>query len=139
MREEKTLVIIKPDAVKRKLVGEIIKTYESKGLVIEKMAFGLLDSEKLRAHYKEHKGKSFYSRLIEFMRSGPAIALLLSGMDAIETVRVLNGATNYLEASPGSIRGRFAYDMTENLVHGSDGVESASRELDIWFSNEASL
>lgn len=139
MKYEKTLVIIKPDAVRRKLMGDIIKAYESKGLTIDKMVFGMLEHEKLTRHYQEHIGKNFYDSLLNFMRSGPAVVMVLSGNDAVESVRAINGATHYLKAAPGSIRGRFAYDLTENLVHGSDCTESALRECEIWFSDEALL
>ncbi|HAS73421.1 MAG TPA: nucleoside-diphosphate kinase [Clostridiales bacterium UBA8960] len=130
---EKTLVLIKPDAVKRQLVGEIIKTYEGKGLIIEKMKMIYAEDEKLKAHYAIHSQKPFYNRLLDFMKSGPVVAMALSGANAIEMVRILNGNTNPCLAESGSIRGRYASDVTENCVHGSDSLASAEREIQIWF------
>lgn len=133
MSLERTLVIIKPDAVRRRLIGEIIKTYEEKGLNIEKLKMLRADDETLKAHYMSHLHKPFYDRLFKFMQSGPVIAMVLNGSNAIEMVRILNGATNPCEAVSGSIRGRFATDVTENCVHSSDSIESAEREIEIWF------
>lgn len=135
---EKTLVIIKPDAVKRGLVGAILTAYESKGLKIIKMKFGIPQMNLLKRHYSEHEGKAFYDKLLTFMQSGEAVFMVLAGEKAIETVRYVNGATHYLEAENGSIRGQYAFDLTENLVHGSDGPVSAKREIEIWFGPESS-
>ncbi len=132
---EQTLVIIKPDAVKRQLVGELIQIYEKKGLIIEDMSYGIASLEALEAHYAEHKGKSFYDNLLSFMQSGPSLVMALSGKDAIQVVRKLNGATQFLEAECGSIRGQYALDVTQNVVHGSDSPESAAREIAIWFKS----
>lgn len=139
MEIEKTLVILKPDAIKRRLVGEIIKKYEDNDLKIETMIWLYASDALLKAHYYEHIGKPFYPELKEFMQSGPVIVMVLSGEDAITRVRKINGATNYREADCGSIRGHFAHDLTQNLVHGSDSEQSAQREIAIWFSEGESL
>lgn len=131
---EKTLVLIKPDAVERKLVGDIVTRYESKNLTIDDIKFFSGDrKELLEIHYEEHKGKGFYDELIEFMNSGKLIAIVASGENAIDTVRKINGKTHFMEAELGSIRGDYAYSLTKNLVHGSDSLESAGREISIWF------
>ncbi len=133
MNIQKTLVIIKPDAVKRNLVGEIIKLYEIKGMKISQMTMLTATDSLLEAHYSAHIDKPFYKKLLAFMTSGPMIVLVLEGPDAIEVVRKINGATSYLEAECGSIRGLYAHDVTENCVHGSDSEENALREINIWF------
>jgi nucleoside-diphosphate kinase len=134
MAFEKTLVLIKPDAVKRKLIGTLLKMYEEKGLEIEQIKSVFATEEQLARHYQAHIGKDFYPRLMTFMKSGMMIAIVLSGEQAIEIVRGVNGATDYLKADMGSIRGRFANGYTENCVHGSDSLESAEIEIDIWFN-----
>ena len=136
---QQTLVIIKPDAVKRGLVGEIIGRYERKGLTIGKIKLLKPTSELLNEHYSEHVHKSFFNKLIEFMSSGEAVVMILEGVDAVDVVRTINGATHYKDALPGTIRGAYALDLTENLVHGSDSCESAKREIEIWFRSEALL
>ncbi len=133
LKIEKTLVIIKPDGVKRSLVGKIIEHYESKNLKIEAMKFIMASEEILSQHYAEHVGKPFYDGLMSFMTSGPVVVMVLSGANAVESVRKINGETDALKADMGSIRGQYAYDKTENLVHGSDSLESAEREISIWF------
>lgn len=135
MKKEKTLVLIKPDAVKRHLVGEIIKQYEDNDLDIEALKWLYATDSMLKAHYYEHIGKPFYPELKAFMQSGPMIAIVLTGMEAVSRVRKINGATNYKDADCGSIRGHYAHDLTQNLVHGSDSVESAQKEIAIWFSD----
>ncbi len=134
MNSQKTLVIIKPDAVKRGLVGEIIHLYEIKGLKIMRMSMLTASDEALQAHYSEHIGKAFYDILMTFMKSGPMVVLIIEGEEAIEVVRKINGATNHLEADYGTIRGLYALSVTENCVHGSDSVESALKEMAIWFN-----
>lgn len=134
MTFEKTLVLIKPDAVKRKLIGTILKMYEEKGLEIVQIKSIYATDDQLARHYQAHSEKDFYPRLIAFMKSGMMLAIVLSGERAVETVRLVNGATDYLKADMGSIRGRFASGYTENCVHGSDSVESAQIECDIWFN-----
>lgn len=133
MRIEKTLVIIKPDAVKRKLIGKIVSVYEEKGLSIDKMALLMAEDSKLEQHYRIHAEKSFYPQLMAFMKSGPMVVLSVSGENAIDLVRRLNGATNPCESEVGSIRGRFAISATFNCVHGSDSFENAENEHRIWF------
>lgn len=130
---EKTLVLIKPDAVYRRLVGAILTHYEDNRLTIDALKWSMPDEALLSEHYKEHVDKPFYPKLIHFMQSGPMIALVLSGVDAVERVRKINGATYYINADCGSIRGKYASDATQNLVHGSDSIESANREINIWF------
>jgi len=133
---EQTLVIIKPDGVKRGLVGEIIKRYEAKQLHLLKMHMLMPTREMLEKHYAEHVGKPFFENLIAFMRSGEVVVMVLEGPDAISIVRKINGATKYLEAEMGTVRGDYATDTTANLVHGSDSVKSAQREMDIWFKED---
>lgn len=135
MTIEKTLVLIKPDAVERKLVGEIIKQYEDNDLKIESLKWLYASDDLIKTHYYEHIGKPFYPELKTFMQSGPMIAIVLSGEEAIARVRKINGATNYKEADCGSIRGHYAHDLTQNLVHGSDTVHSAEKEIAIWFGD----
>lgn len=134
MNIQKTLVIIKPDAVKRGLVGEILKKYESKGLNIRQMKMLIASESRLEAHYSAHVGKPFYGNLLVFMKSGPLIVLVLEGPDSVEVVRKINGATHYLEAECGSIRGLYALSVTENCVHSSDSEENALKEIEIWFN-----
>lgn len=130
---EKTLVLIKPDAVKRKLIGRIISVYEKKGLHICAVKILIPSKEIAEEHYDEHKGKAFFPSLIEFLRSGEVCAMIIEGENAVEAVRKINGATDPLSAETGSIRGTYALSKSENCVHGSDSKESAIREIKIWF------
>ena len=131
---DRTLVICKPDAVERGLVGEIIGRLESKGLAIAAAELRSLDADTLSRHYEEHIGKGFYDDLVAFMSRSPAMVLVVEGAeDTFAVVRTLMGTTNPREAAPGTIRGDFGLIMTENLVHGSDSVESAEREIGIFF------
>ncbi|MBR12651.1 MAG: nucleoside-diphosphate kinase [Acidimicrobiaceae bacterium] len=131
---DRTLVICKPDAVERGLVGEIIGRLESKGLTIAAAELRSLDADTLSRHYAEHIGKGFYDDLVAFMSRSPAMVLVVEGAeDTFAVVRTLMGTTNPREAAPGTIRGDFGLIMTENLVHGSDSVESAEREIGIFF------
>lgn len=130
---ENTFIMIKPDGVRRGLVGEVIGRLERKGLSLEKMRMLTVDEELARRHYAEHVEKSFFPELLEFVTSGPVVAMEWSGPSAVEAARTLMGPTNPVSAPPGSIRGDFALIITENIVHGSDSVESAERELSIWF------
>lgn len=134
MAIEKTLVLLKPDAVKRKLIGSLIKMYEDKGLEIEQIKSIYPTDDQLERHYQVHKGKDFYPRLMTFMKSGMLIAMVIKGVQAVEVVRAINGATDYLKADMGSIRGKYASDYTENCVHGSDSLENANNEIKIWFN-----
>ena len=130
----RTLVLLKPDAVERNLVGEILSRFEAKGLKIAAMELRTLDSAILARHYEEHHGKGFYAELVTFMSRGPIVALAIEGpQDTWEIVRAMMGATNPRAAAPGTIRGDLGTLFTENLVHGSDSSESAARELEIFF------
>ena len=130
----RTLVLLKPDAVERNLVGEILGRFEAKGLKIAAMELRKLDADTLARHYEEHKGKGFYAELVAFMSRGPVVALALEGPeDTWEIVRAMMGATNPHTAAPGTIRGDLGTLFTENLVHGSDSAASAARELEIFF------
>lgn len=132
----RTLVLLKPDAVERKLVGEIISRFERKGLTIAAMQHRQLDSAILERHYEEHKGKGFYNELVSFMSRGPVVALVVEGPeDTWQIVRAMMGATNPRDAAQGTIRGDLGTIFTENLVHGSDSAVSAEREIGIFFPN----
>ena len=130
---ERTLVLIKPDAVRRGLIGEILTRYEHKGLAILAMDQRQVDPALSDAHYAEHIEKPFYPALREFITGGAVIALVLGGDSAVDVVRAINGATDGRKAAPGSIRGDLALSTSENLVHGSDSGESAVREIALWF------
>lgn len=130
---ERTLVLIKPDAVRRGLIGEILARYERRGLSIVAMDLRVIDAELADAHYAEHVNKGFYPELRAFITGGPLVALVLEGDSAIDVVRTMNGATNASKADPGTVRGDLALSTSENLVHASDSAESAKRELDLWF------
>lgn len=129
-----TLVLLKPDAVERGLVGAIVSRFEAKGLRIARMELRTLDAGVLARHYEEHVSKPFYPDLVAFMSRGPVVAMVVEGpADAWEVVRSMMGATNPVKAAPGTIRGDLGLEMTENLVHGSDSAESAAREIAIFF------
>ena len=130
---ERTLVLIKPDAVRRGLVGEIIGRFERKGLTIDAMTLRAMDVDLADQHYAEHVDKAFYPPLKEFMTGGPLVALVLSGDQAIDVVRALVGATDGRKAAAGTIRGDLSLSNRENLVHASDSVDSAKREIGLWF------
>jgi nucleoside-diphosphate kinase len=131
---DRTLVLLKPDAVERGLVGEILSRFERKGLRLVALDLRSLDADTLDRHYAEHVGKGFYADLVAFMSRGPVVALVLEGPeDTWEVVRSMMGATNPRKAAPGTIRGDLGILFTENLVHGSDGPESAQREMGIFF------
>lgn len=132
---ERTLVLIKPDAVKRGLIGEILSRYERKGLTIVAMDLRTIDPSLADAHYAEHVDKPFYPALREFVTGGPLVALVLEGDQAIEIVRRMNGATDSRQAEPGTVRGDLSTSKSQNLVHASDSPESAKRELELWFPN----
>jgi nucleoside-diphosphate kinase len=133
---DRTLVLLKPDAVERGLIGQILSRFETKGLKVVAMDLRTLDADTLARHYEEHVGKGFYADLVEFMSRGPVVALALEGpQDTWEVVRAMKGATNPLKSAPGTIRGDFGTLFTENLVHGSDSLDSATRELGIFFPN----
>ena len=131
---DRTLVLLKPDAVERKLTGEIISRFEAKNLDIVAMEQRTLDADTLAKHYEEHVGKGFYGELVEFMSRGPVVAMVVEGPeDTWQVVRTMMGTTNPRDAAPGTIRGDLGILFTENLVHGSDSLESATREIGIFF------
>ena len=130
---ERTLIILKPDAVQRGLAGEILNRLERRGLKIAGMKMMQVSPELAKEHYAEHVGKPFYNGLIEYITSSPVVVLVLEGKNAVAISRSTIGATNPANAAPGTIRGDLAIELTENLVHGSDGPESAAREIGIFF------
>jgi nucleoside-diphosphate kinase len=130
---ERTLVLCKPDAVERGLVGEVVDRLERKGLRLVAMDLRVLDEAVAKAHYAEHEGKPFFDGLVEFIVSGPLVAICVEGLDAVAAVRTLMGPTNPVAAPPGSIRGDYGLDIGRNLVHGSDSAASAARELELFF------
>ncbi len=131
--QQRSFVLIKPDAVRRGLVGAILARFESKGLRIVALEQRTVTGELADQHYAEHVSKDFYPPLRTFITSGPSVALVLEGDEVIEAVRLLNGATDGRKAAPGTIRGDYALSNRENLVHGSDSPESAAREIALWF------
>ncbi|HEX6247431.1 MAG TPA: nucleoside-diphosphate kinase [Nocardioidaceae bacterium] len=130
---QRTLVLLKPDAVRRGLVGNILSRFEAKGLSIVAMELRTVDAAKADEHYAEHVEKDFYPPLREFVTSGPLVAAVLEGDAAVDVVRAINGATDGRKAAPGTVRGDLSLSNRENLVHGSDSPESAEREIKIWF------
>jgi nucleoside-diphosphate kinase len=133
---ERTLVLIKPDAIKRRLAGEILARFERRGLELRAAKLVRVDRALAEEHYSEHSEKPFFGELVEFITSGPTLALVLEGDGAIAVVRTTMGATNPTDADPGTIRGDLALAMPDNLVHGSDSPESAEREIALWFSDD---
>jgi len=132
---ERTLLVIKPDGVERRLVGEIISRIERKGLTVAALQMRIVGEELARRHYAEHDGKPFFGSLLEFITSGPLVAAIVEGPRAVAAVRQLVGATDPVEkAAPGTIRGDFGLETQFNLVHGSDSTESAEREIALWFA-----
>jgi nucleoside-diphosphate kinase len=136
MATESTLLIVKPDGVRRGLVGEVMRRVEAKGLTIEEMKLFTIDRATAEEHYGEHRERPFFGELVDFITSGPTLALVLEGEGAIKTVRATMGATNPADAAPGTIRGDLSLSMPDNLVHGSDSPESAEREIGLWFPDE---
>jgi len=130
---DRTLILVKPDAFARNLTGEIVARFERKGLRIAALRYMTLDRQTAEQHYAEHQGKSFFEELVTFITSGPLVAMVLEGQDAVKAARQVIGATNPLEAVAGSIRGDFAIEVGQNMVHGSDSPESAEREADLFF------
>ena len=133
MTEDRTLVLCKPDAVERGLVGEIVGRIERKGLTIVALELRTVDAGTAKRHYAEHEGKPFFDDLVAFITRSPVVAMVIEGPDAWKVLRTMMGATNPREAAPGTIRGDLAIELTENLVHGSDGPESAAREIALFF------
>jgi nucleoside-diphosphate kinase len=135
MATETTLVLIKPDAVRRGLVAEILGRFERRGFRIRGLRQLVLSQDLAQRHYAEHEGKPFFGELVDFITGGPLVAIALEGPDAIATVRTMMGATDPLKSALGTIRGDLALELSENVVHGSDSPESASRELEIFFAD----
>ena len=130
---ERTLILVKPDAFARNLTGEIIARFERKGLKLAALKLETLTRATAQQHYAEHDGKPFFGELVEFITSGPLVAMVFEGDSAVEAARQVIGATNPLQSAPGSIRGDFATSIGANMVHGSDSTESATREIGIFF------
>jgi nucleoside-diphosphate kinase len=130
---QRTLVLLKPDAVRRGLVGDIVGRFEAKGLSLVALELRTIATEQADRHYAEHVDRDFYPPLRQFITSGPLVAVVLEGDEAVDVVRAINGATDGRKAAPGSIRGDLSLSNRENLVHGSDSVESANREIALWF------
>ena len=130
---DRTLILVKPDAFARNLTGEIIARFERKGLRLAALKLMTATEDLAKQHYAEHDGKPFFGELVEFITSGPLVAMVLEGQDAVKAARQVIGATNPLEAATGSIRGDFATEVGKNMVHGSDSDESATREANLFF------
>jgi len=128
--------MVKPDGVQRNLVGEVIKRFEKKGIKIVALKLMQIPREMAEKHYGEHKAKPFFGELVDFITSGPVVAMVLEGKDVVPMVRAMMGATNPLNAAPGTIRGDFAINISNNVVHGSDSPESAEREINLFFKPE---
>lgn len=133
MSDTRTLILCKPDAVRLRLVGEIVSRIEAKQLTITAMELRTLDEATAKRHYAEHDGKGFFGELVDFITGGPLVAMVVEGPEAWKVMRTLIGSTNPRDAAPGTIRGDLAIEMGENLVHGSDGADSAEREIAIFF------
>lgn len=133
MSQQSTFIMVKPDGVRRGLIGEIICRFERKGLTLDKIRVLTIDEDLARRHYAEHVEKPFFPELLAFITSGPVVAMQWSGENAVAVARKIMGATNPQEAEPGTIRGDYGLVVTENLVHGSDSPESAARELALFF------
>ena len=132
---QKTLVIIKPDGVQRRLIGKIINRFDEKGLEIVGLKMTVISEELAKEHYSDHDGRDYYEQLVKFMTSGPVVMMVLRGMKAIAVTRKLMGSTFGHEAEPGTIRGDFAISKRFNLIHGSDSEESATKEISLFFEN----
>lgn len=133
---QRTLAIIKPDAVQRRLIGKIISRFEEKGLEIIALKMTIISEDLAKKNYSVHEGKDYFEKLVKFMTSGPVVILVLRGENAIEVIRKLMGSTSGHEADPGTIRGDYAMSGRFNLIHGSDSVESAENEISLFFKNE---
>jgi nucleoside-diphosphate kinase len=133
---ERTLVLVKPNGVARGLIGEVVSRLERRGFEIKAARMLVVSQDLAERHYAEHVGKPFYADLVDFITSGPVFAMVVQGPSAISVVRAMMGATNPLNAAPGTVRGDFALDMGQNVVHSSDGPESAEREIGLFFAPE---
>lgn len=136
---ERTFVMVKPDGVQRGLVGEIIQRIERKGFKIVAMKLAVMPLEKARAHYAEHEGKKFFGDLVGFITSGPSVSMVVEGKGVVTAMRKINGSTNPADAMPGTIRGDLGIDMGRNVIHGSDSLASAAREIDLHFTESEIL
>lgn len=136
MTVERTLVLVKPNGVARGLIGEIIARFERRGFALKASRMLQVDRDLATRHYEEHVGKSFFEELVAFITSGPIMAMVVEGPAAVRVVRTMMGTTNPIDAAPGTIRGDYALDMGENVVHGSDSVESAGREIALYFRSD---
>jgi nucleoside-diphosphate kinase len=136
MASESTLILVKPDAMKRGLAGQILSRFETRGLELRAAKLVRVDRDLAERHYDVHRDKPFFGELVEFIISGPTLALVLEGEGAIATCRRTIGGTNPADAEPGSIRGDLALSMPDNLVHGSDSIETAEQEIALWFSDD---
>jgi nucleoside-diphosphate kinase len=132
---QQTFVMVKPDGVRRRLIGEVLRRIEAKGYTIREMKLFTIDDSLAKKHYAEHTEKPFFGELVDFITSGPSVAMVVEGPNAIAGMRQLMGATDPLDAVPGSIRGDFAAAITENIVHGSDSPDSAEREINLFFGS----
>ena len=133
---ERTFIMVKPDGVRRRLIGEVVRRIEAKGYDIKEMKMFTIDRPLAEEHYGEHVDRPFFGELVDFITSGPTLAAVVEGEGAIKTVRTMMGATNPADAAPGTIRGDLSLSMPDNLVHGSDSPESAEREIRLWFGDE---
>ena len=131
--KQRTLVLVKPDGVRRGLIGEVVRRIEAKGFTVAEMKLFTIDEDLAARHYAEHTEKPFFGELVSFITSGPVVAMVVEGIDAVAGMRQIMGATNPLDAVPGSIRGDFATVITKNIVHGSDSPQSAEREVGLFF------
>ncbi len=131
--QQSTFIMVKPDGVRRGLVGEVIRRIEAKGYELSEMKLFTIGEDLAREHYQEHSDKPFFGELVSFITSGPVVAMVVSGSDAVSGMRQIMGATDPLDAAPGSIRGDYATVITENIVHGSDSPSSAEREIKLFF------
>ena len=136
MKKERTFVMIKPDAVQRGLIGEIITRFEKKGIKLIAMKLVQVDRELAEKHYGIHKGKPFFEPTVQYITSSPVVAMVLEGINAIEMVRNMMGKTNPQEANPGTIRGDYGQFIGRNIVHGSDGADTAEFEINLWFTKK---
>jgi nucleoside-diphosphate kinase len=134
MAVERTFFLIKPNGVERGLVGEIVARIERRGLVIRGLKLMQVSTELAEAHYEEHRERPFFGELVDFITSGPVVAMVVEGQSAISVMRTMIGATNPVDAAPGTIRGDYALEMGENICHGSDAPESAEREIELYFT-----
>ncbi len=134
--KEQTFAMIKPDGVQRGYIGEVLKRIEQKGLTVSALKMLWVSDEQAKLHYKIHSGKPFYNQLVNFITSGPVVAMVISGENAVELIRILAGATNPTKAQPGTIRGDFSIDIQNNVIHTSDSVEHAIEEISIYFTDQ---